>query len=418
MKLKELAFQQGIEFYKSIFIKEDKENCINLYNNYFYFSRHYNNEWDNNFKLGFFKNLDKNNLKNIDFFYNTFFNFSIKIENFHIENIEKIINEKSIFSLGFIKNYQLNIIDFLLSYKSYIFSKHLYILIFYFNTINTQNHKNIYDFLKNIDRLSLTQKIFNFKNNSAYFIISKNKGPCFLIWNQKSIYAIDVSISNTYNKKIYNIHNLITQNIVDEIPKNIQKKLIEIHKNEDTFLKNNNQNNNQNIKYNYVLSFDMDIIPNNISIKNFKIIKLLFSENNFIGDVYIFQNTLNYFLKNNLLFNDFLNSFKLKNHYQKIFFESLFNKKIYQNIYQNFCFINPDDIDIFYTNIFKKIEYLINNTNHIDLSIFYEFGYQNTIEYNEILQKINSLKSSNPDYFDFIKNKKQQNIIFDFLLKI
>jgi mannosyltransferase OCH1-like enzyme len=395
----------SIEYIKDIFYKIIWYD--NIIKEEYYFSFDCNN---------YYKDVEKHTLLSVD----------IKDEERHtllLQDKIKYIN---------VKNNNWNEICILNDKDSKIYRKNNYsdCGTFYYEKndliVNWDKHGNEKFYLSNADKIYYSNSYFE-KHFKKIFIIDENE---YFYYNMKDNYLYSFDLNNIlYNVKNNNenfilsncINNCINNRILYFIENNkytYERKLYLYGNKELKLLDNdfnllNNNDNYNNLKLNYLEEYTLN--------KNYELyinykkdsINNKFRENDKI--IFMFMDN------NNLLDIDFLDILnkidylQIYYNYKIIIFENIFNKYKYDKCLYNKCY----NI-IYYFNIDKTLNYLLNDDNFIKKDdIFYIYSqnyiyFNHKIRYNRLLfydkYDINSfdINSSNTKYLT-IKEYYQKN---------
>ncbi len=421
MKLDDFAFKRGNEFFKILKNEIILDETENFFYEFIYYNRLYNDIWKNNFEKGFFHSIKA---KNIDFFkefYNHFFKEQYNISHNDIENIKYILKNKNFFHFKE-KNKEdfENIYDFLFYKRTLFFKKNLYNLSYFFSQIEKFNKKeNLFLFFNEINKVSLTQKIFKNKDNSYTFEIPKNKGPFFSFWINNKVINIDSSMTDNINKKIQ-INSLIFSLLSsDKSPKDTQQNIIKINKEYPEIILNKIKNiydqNIFNINENFLyFSFD-DLKPLTgfLNPKDELILNQISNENNFIFSEYIPETLYQILTKNrknlNHIFDNNIQMLEKRREWINSFFVSIFSKEKLDQLQLDLHQINPAFFHNIYSNTINKIKH-INNIpeHHIKEALFNEFCFDSSNDFQSFLIEIEENYQNNKDIMDHINSKEDQ----------
>ena len=276
--------------------KNNKELLLFLLEEHFHYSRYYGNSWVIPFHDKLNSSIEELNIENEDFKNDiiSIFNYELKITELYFSNIDYIYNNKKIRPSFFNYDSDLPLIHYLIDYKIYILSKHLYSCIYNFYMIyGFENKKDIF---KLINNESLNGQVFYNKNKELCFKVPIGKSSCFLFKHKDLLYGIDVNISSNINSLFVIPHFIHTHDIYSQdyttLKSNIKENelnnldlLLEKYSKEkiikEGFLKEISTTN-----INYILCFENEPNYHNISISDYKILNLLSIE---IHDIYHFK---------------------------------------------------------------------------------------------------------------------------------
>ena len=304
--------------------------------------------------------------------------------------------------------------------RTLFFKKNLYNLSYFFSQIEKFNKKeNLFLFFNEINKVSLTQKIFKNKDNSYTFEIPKNKGPFFSFWINNKVINIDSSMTDNINKKIQ-INSLIFSLFSsDKSPKYTQQNIIKIHKEYPEIILNKIKNiydqNIFNINENFLyFSFD-DLKPLTgfLNPKDELILNQISNENNFIFSEYIPETLYQIITKNrknlNHIFDNNIQMLEKRREWINSFFVSIFSKEKLDQLQLDLHQINPAFFHNIYSNTINKIKH-INNIpeHHIKEALFNEFCFDSSNDFQSFLIEIEENYQNNKDIMDHINSKEDQ----------
>jgi hypothetical protein len=430
MKLDKFAFKQGL-LLQNLIKKEDKLlNVDDIFNDHLYYSRQYS-IWNDNFLNGYLKNLKKKDILFFKTFYDNFFKEEYSISHIDISNINFIIKNKIKYEFDTKKENDFKDYFEYLFYKRTIFyKKTLYNLCYFFTKMNSfYNKKDLLSFLENINKISLTQKIFKNNNGSYTFQIPKNKGPFFSFWINNKMVNIDPFISYEINKKI-EINSLVFSTLMnDENPKNIQNNIIKIHKEYPDIIDEKlkeiiNNNDFQNYEnYSYFSFVELNKQTGLMNHQDEVTLKKLSIESNFLHSFYIneklyesfFLRTLN--IRSN--FNSKIESIEKRKFWINKFFISLFTKEDHKELINKLKILNKNIYNNIHLNTINKIKELNNLPDHRFLeACFYDFGFESSSDFNSFILKTKENYSNNKLTFSYLNNNDYEIALSNTLSRI
>lgn len=431
MKLNDLAFNRGETFSKNLQKEIDSSTLETIFNEFIYYSRLYNDSWNQNFSKGFFYNINK---KDFDFYYNfyeSFFNEYYSVSHTDIENIKFIIQNRSTFNFSTKnKNDFENFYDFIFYKRTIFFKKILYEICYFFSNIDSfSNKKDLFSFFDSINKISLTQKLFKSNNEKYTFHIPKNKGPFFSFWINKKMINIDPFISYKINKKMQINSFIFSLLSTDKNPKSIQKNIITLHKEYPTIIENKTkeiilENIFQNDEDFLYFSFEeLKPLTGIFDLKDELILKQLSLENNFYFSNYISETFYeNLFTKKSqvkTIFYSTTESLEKRKYWINKFFTSLFFE---ENFYNLLTEVNKIDQDIFlniYKNTINKIKEINNISDHHNTEFFFnEFCFESSNDFHSFLIKLKENFENKNNILYYINNEEDQSILFNSLTKL
>lgn len=295
MEISLKAKNKAIELVDNIFNNSDKtpkKYYSDLLDEHFHYSRYYGKAWIESFSKQIeieFNKLDFKNEKLKEDLLSSF-RFNMTLDDIHIKRISEIIKLKKITPTIFNYDSNLNPVHFLLDYKNYLLSKHLYSCVFHF--LRFKNFSEMKNIFKIINAQSLTGQIFFEEGSDIVFSITLNKAPCFVFYNNDVIMGVDSNISSKINSLFYIPHFLFLHNSYDTDYKKLRDKFKENHQKKlstslnDFAIENTNNldfskfKNIVNSKINYILCFENETQYHNISSENYITMNLMSLEKN------------------------------------------------------------------------------------------------------------------------------------------
>lgn len=264
---------------------KNKKYFSDFLDEHFHYSRYYGSIWKSAFNKQIIKEFDELTFKNEQMKSDllSVFNYQTKLNDIHIKRISEIIQLRKVSPTFFNSESDLNPVHFLIDYKSYIMSKHIYSCIFHFLRFkNFSKQKNIFN---SINSHSLTGNVFHFENEDIYFSIPINKAPCFVFYHDKKILGIDSNMSPNCNSLFLIPHFLFIHQSYDNDYKKLREKFKDIHQKKlpilfkevsnDNILSDVDFKNMVNKNINYVLCYENETQYHNISLEDYITMNIL-----------------------------------------------------------------------------------------------------------------------------------------------
>ncbi len=431
MKLDKFAFKRGSDFFKIIKNETISNDSGNFFYEYIYYNRLYNDIWKNNFKDGFFSSIKSKDIHFYREFYDNYFKEEYNISHNDIENIKHIIKNKIFFQFRE-KNIQdfENLYDFLFYKRTLFFKRNLYNLSYFFSKLEKFNNKNnLFLFFNEINKVSLTQKIFKNKENSYTFEIPKNKGSFFSFWINNKMINIDSSITESLNKKIQ-INSLIFSLLsADRTPKKTQQNIIKIHKEyPDIILEKIKSIREQNIfdineNFLYFSFDDLKPLTGFLNPKDEYILNQLSNENNFIFSEYISEIFYQILTKNRknitYVFDNNTQLLEKRREWINTFFIAIFFEDQLKDLKNQISQINNTIFYSIYSNTINKIKEILKiPEHHIKEALFNEFCFNSSEDFQSFIVEIKENYQNNNEIMDHINPKEEQLILINLLKAI
>lgn len=334
MYIIEDAKKKGIQFADLIHSNSVNKNetLIEIFHEHFLNSRLHLKSWNNNFVTSTLKRLkdlksSPEQLKMID----DALSFEIVLKEHHYSKIQDIIiNKKKSSNLFFNNTSFFSSYKFVLDYKNYFLTKHLYSIIKNVDLLvdNIEHDFNFINFFSTINSKSLTGIIFiPTDSNNFKFRIPMNISTNFMFWNKSKLIGIDTSISEKFDSEILLNHFTYLHILYKKTPKEIQENLKKVQNR--TFksilmkISNNKIIDHQVIKKlispNVNFVFDIDFDYEYESFSYYKVLSsylISISKNNI--DEYEIPEQLN-----TIIFNEIISGLKLSDVITKQFREDL-----------------------------------------------------------------------------------------------
>lgn len=290
MEISNKAKQKAIELISVLFdssLNKNKKYFSDCIEEHFHYSRYYGNPWIESFNKEIIKSFDSLEFKNEKMKKDLLsaFNYQIKLTDVHIKRISEIIQMNKMTPTFFNMESNLSPVHFLIDYKNYLMSKHIYSCVFHFLRFKDfSKQKNIFD---SINSHSLTGKIFSFSDEGdIYFSVPLNKAPCFVFYNNGKIIGIDSNISPSCNSLsiiphflfLHKSYNRDYQKLREQFKEVHQKKLPDLLKDvsdENFILKESVFKDMVCANVNYVMCFENETQYHNISLEDYITMNIL-----------------------------------------------------------------------------------------------------------------------------------------------
>jgi len=289
MEINNKAKQKATDLISVIFDAKKNKNkkyFSDFLEEHFHYSRYYGSIWIDSFNKQIQKEFDSFDFKNEGMKKDLIsaFSYQTRLTDVNIKRISEIIQLKKMTPTFFNMESNLSPIHFLIDYKNYLVSKHIYSCVFHFLRFKDfSKQKNIFT---SINSHSLTGKIFDMVNDDIFFNIPLNKAPCFIFYHKEKIIGIDTNISPSCNSLSLVPHFLLLHKSYDKDYETLRVKFREVHQKKlPTLLKEvsceNNKLNDVDFKnmvcqnINYIMCFENETQYHNISLEDYITMNIL-----------------------------------------------------------------------------------------------------------------------------------------------
>lgn len=235
MTIVEIAKNKGQKFADLLSLNELKnsDELISIFHEHFLNSRIYLKTWNLNFTNCTIKRLKELKISDFDLkIVEDILSFELTLQPKHYIKIQDIIiNEKVYNNLLFNNNNFFNSFKYMLDYKNYFMSKHLYSIFKNINLIieSPKDNFNFKDCFSLINSKSLTGVIFHsFDEQEFKFKIPLNVSTNFMFWNKGNLIGIDTSFNQEFDSEILLKHFITLHLLYKKTPKEIQENLKKI----------------------------------------------------------------------------------------------------------------------------------------------------------------------------------------------